>query len=392
MSAKRLAAYVVFGLLAVAAVAGMARWRYVVTRPDNVLLRGQEALRHGDRDEADRRAAQLEAAGAIDHARLLSAEIYYSSRRFADAIRELNKIATEGELRLQAAALGGACLFSLGDFREAERHFLYVLDQWPDHLRAHRGLADIYYHQGAHDQAVHHLEQVVRLDPDDGRPHQHLGYILQDQDQKAEAAAAYRRALERTLTAEAAAGVRRELAQLLTEQGDCAGALDVLDGFPPDRLRDDPALAALRGECLWTVGRREEGVALLDQALSRHPQSAELLRARAKVHLHANENAPAAALLEKALAHDRHDFITRHLLAQAYEGVGRKTDAAKQRQLVDETQKHLAELTRLNHEATGRPWDAAVRRRLAELCEQLGKHDLAVMWREAAAACRPQGE
>ena len=53
----------------------------------------------------------------------------------------------------------------------------------------------------------------------------------------------------------------------------------------------------------------------------------------------------------------------------------------------EETQKALDELTKLSQEAMKRPWDAAVRRRLAKVCQQLGKADLATMWLEAAEAC-----
>ena len=44
-------------------------------------------------------------------------------------------------------------------------------------------------------------------------------------------------------------------------------------------------------------------------------------------------------------------------------------------------------LTRLSKEAMDSPWDAEVRLRLAEVCEQMGRSDLAEMWRRAAQAC-----
>src|SRR5262249_52757864 len=108
-----------------------------------------------------------------------------------------------------------------------------------------------------------------------------------------------------------------------------------------------------------------------------------------KIHLAADEYPAAAGLLERAVALDKHDLVSRHQLAQAYEALGRRADAAEQRRLHEQTQRFLDELTRLNREATARPWDAAVRGCLAEVCQELGKADLAAMWRAAAGACPP---
>ena len=65
------------------------------------------------------------------------------------------------------------------------------------------------------------------------------------------------------------------------------------------------------------------------------------------------------------------------------------TDAAEQQRLCEQTQAYLAELTSLNEKIAERPWDGAVRTRLAEVCDKLDKPDLAAMWRQAAAASLP---
>jgi hypothetical protein len=44
-------------------------------------------------------------------------------------------------------------------------------------------------------------------------------------------------------------------------------------------------------------------------------------------------------------------------------------------------------MDRLLKEADHRPWDAALRRRLAELCRKIDKHAEAQTWLQAAAAC-----
>src|SRR5262249_2147363 len=164
---------------------------------------------------------------------------------------------------------------------------------------------------------------------------------------------------------------------------------DGLDGFDR-RAAAGPGALARRGECLGGLQRRDEARRLMDQALKDHPDSAELLRTRAKLHLEADELEPAAALLARALERDRHDYPTRYLLAQTLEGLGRRAEAAEQRRVAEQTRRDLEELSRLNQEVSAKPWDAALRRRIADLCDQVGKPDLAVMWRRAAATCPPE--
>ena len=67
---------------------------------------------------------------------------------------------------------------------------------------------------------------------------------------------------------------------------------------------------------------------------------------------------------------------------------GRPKEVAEQERLLKQTQEYLAQLTSLNDAIAERPWDVAVRTRLAEICQKLDKPDLAAMWREAAAAAQ----
>ena len=151
-------------------------------------------------------------------------------------------------------------------------------------------------------------------------------------------------------------------------------------------MSGQPKMLACRAECLWGLDQAAEAKLLLDKVLKEQPHSAELLRLRAKLHLNENEPQQAAALLEQAVRLDRHDYQSRYQLAQAYQMLGRPMEATEQQQLCKETQDYLAELTNLSTAIAERPWDAAARSRLAEVCEKLDKTDLAAMWRRAAAA------
>jgi tetratricopeptide (TPR) repeat protein len=392
----------VLGCLAgVASLAAGGVWWYRTTRPEYLLRQGQEALRGGDLARAHELADRLGAGGAADHAHLLRGEVFFrEAGPYLDtpeehaalpllkrAVREFNQIRDQGTIRLEAAALSGQCILYAKNPAEAARVFRFVLGQKPDHLDAHRGLAAVYYDQGAGSLAVRHLEEVARLDPQDGRAHRLMGLIYKERaSQNDKAIPCYREALRRHLSASAAEEVREELAECLVREGDFAGALEVLEGSTPPPARMAKVLA-LRAEGLYGLGRAEQARSVADQALAAHPDSADLLRLRARLHLDADEARAAADLLARAVALDRSDYRSRHLLALAYARLDRRDEAAEQHRLVEETQGRLKQLTQLSAEVASKPWDASLHLRLAELCDQLGKPGEAGMWRRSAAAC-----
>ena len=377
---RLLAAFLVLGL----AGAGAVRW-YQTTRPEYRLSRGQEALRRGDAGTAEEMALRLESAGHADHAHFLRAAVRLEQGRPAAAVAELNRILAT-EVRLDAAALYGEWLVR-HQMRpaEAERMLRFVLSERPDDLVAHRGLAAIYYDQGAWALAVLHLFRWAELDPEDGRPHRFAGLIYKDMDQPTPAIPCYREALNRRLSEAVAGEVREELAECLVKLSLYSEALELL-GECGRRAEEVPGLVALRGGCLWGLGRAGEAEAILDRALESHPDSAELLRARGKIFVAALQPADAAPLFERALELDPHDATSRYQLTLAYEQMGRGEEAAEHRRALERTNAEMLALTKLIQEAGEKPWDAALQRRLAERCEKLGRPELARRWLRAAAA------
>src|SRR5262249_47071254 len=153
-----------------------------------------------DYEAAERFALRLEASGNRDQALLLRGTALLREERFVQALDQLNQVRDQGELRVRAAALSGQCLLNLGETHQAERSFLFVLGQQSAHIDAHRGLAAVYFDQGALERAVLHCQEWAKLAPRDGRPYRFLGVILKDLDRRKEAIAAYQAALERTLS------------------------------------------------------------------------------------------------------------------------------------------------------------------------------------------------
>jgi tetratricopeptide (TPR) repeat protein len=401
---RRQVALAVLALLILGAAAGLAVWRYQVTRPDYRLERGRQAVRQENWEEVERLTTLLEESDAPVHAHLLRAEsLFAEARPYLDreqqepatpllhrVLKELDQIDDPGPLQVDFSALAGLCFMYLGESVLAEQALTRVLEERPDHLDAHRGLATLYYDQGAMKKAIHHLEEVARLDPQDGRPFRLLGLIHKDMNHYSQAVACYKEALARHLVANAADDVRVNLAEVHVRTGDYKTARDVLKDCGTTAARGEPSLA-LRVQCAWELG--EPGAReLAERALRLHPESPRLLTTRARIHLADNQPKEAVELLEKALKSNPHDHFAHYQLAIAYEGVNEPEKADEQRRLALETNDLLLELTKLTQTAQDNPWDASVRLRLAEVCEKLDKKELAQMWRKASAACPPRSE
>jgi tetratricopeptide (TPR) repeat protein len=374
-------------LLACGGVGALAFEHFRITASDYRLQRGLEAARAGDYANATHYADLLDAAGEGGRRHLLLAEIHFQRGQFDRALAALRGAAVEGEFRVRAADLTARCLLGVGDRPAAEQAFRAFLALRPDDVDAHRFLAIIYYDQGDSGRALPHLEALARLDSADARPHRLTGLIYKDLDQWSEAVEGYREALRRHLDGPAAAEVRTELAECLLKQQQATEALEALADL------DTPEADALRVEALLLLGRTADAEHLLDEALRKtQSQHADLQRLQAERHLAHNRPAEAARVLEPVVAAHPNDDRARYQLALAYARMGRDADAREQNRLVDQTRARLTELSDLNRAALRDPWDAGVRRRLAELCEQLGKQQLAEMWHRAAEACemRPQ--
>jgi tetratricopeptide (TPR) repeat protein len=363
-------------------VAVGAWWRHT-SQPDYRLRQARQALLEDDPEEAERAAARLEADGYEDLAHQLRAEVLFHRRRYADALSEINQVRDPGDRRVDALALSGQCLLRLGNVRRAERVLAEVVRERPDHADAHRGLAALYFDQGATDLAISHLTEVARLDPADARPHRTMGMIYKDTEDNTKAIACYREALRRGgLSARVTDEVREELARCLVDQRGYGQALEILEPCAPR-----PPVLVLRAECLWGEGRAAEARPLVERALKLAPQSIDGLLLRGKLFLEAGQPREAARDLEAAVKSDPHDYTCRYQLGLAYDMLGRRADAAEQHRLSEQNHNAISLVMALKEEAQRNPWDPNVRRRLAALYRQLDNPEQAAVWQQAAAAC-----
>ena len=395
---------VVLTVAGAGAAAAGAWWRHV-TRPDYRLRAGREALRQGDRARAERAALELRAAGHGDHAALLHGELFLHDARpqidagspalaepaLRRALTEFEKVATESPFFPAAVSHKGECLLHLGQPGLAAVAFLRAARDRPDDVDAHRGLAAIYFDQGAYLDAVRHMEEVARLDTEDGRPYRMIGYIYKHLERYAEAVPALREALGRRLGPAFAQDVREDLAECLLRGGEPAEAIRVLDDGPPE-LAARPRALGLRAEGLLAQGAGERALPLVEGGLKAFPRSVELWRLRARLARDAGDTPGEIRALLALLEADRHDYAGRHQLALAFERAGDTAKAGEHHRLAEQTRADLAEISRLAEEAVNRPWDRKVRLDLASLCRKLGQPEEAERWARAAATCPREGD
>jgi tetratricopeptide (TPR) repeat protein len=376
-------------ILALLAFEGVWWWRHT-SQPEYRLRQGQDALRRGDRDEADRMAQLLIADGQTDHACVLRGTALFQQEQYDRAVLELSRVKGYGEVRVEAAIVLGQCLLMQHEYEQAERALQFVARSRPDNVIARRCLTGVYFHQGAAMRAIEQATEWGNLEERNGQPHLVMGHVHRDLGDAhlAEAIDSYQEALRRELPPQAVEEVRHELAACLVRSFRWAEALAVLDGRDPP-LSESAERQALRVRCLWGLGRADEARALLDRSLQDYSRCLDLLLIGADVRQADKRFEDAAALLKLALVVNPHDPESLHKLALVYEALGRTADAAEQRRLEAETKALFAEMEKVRDEAANNPWDAAPRLRLAKLCSDLGRSDWAKLWAEAAKACGP---
>lgn len=372
----------------VGAAVSIGYWWYRTTRPEYRFERGEEAIAANDWKTAAQMADRLQASGHVDQARLLRAELLYARKQPESAIEELNQIRDEGAIRLRAAALCGRCLLDLGANQEAERAFLFVISEDRDNIDAHRGLATIAFDLGQMNRALAHLEQVIRLDPNDARPHRMLAEVLREANDVKNAEMEYREALRigNGLSETAIEEVRFGLVECLLRLRLFTEAVAKLDEFAAGKP-ETVAVQGARVEALRGAGRRQEAIAVADRALAEYP-GGPFFRLRGQFYLEDGDAKAAIPLLERAVEMNPKHYQSCYMLAQAYAADNRKADAERTNAKAEALRKDQHLESDLVFEAIEKPTDPVVRLKLAELHERNGEPEAAARWRKAAAECQ----
>lgn len=370
-------------LAAVAVAAGGLVW-WQREAPEERYRRGLEALRRRDLAEVSSAVAALrDEPGYERHRHLLRAGHRLRTGDPRGALEALTFVPATGELREPAHVLKGEALYQLGRLADAEQVFLRLDKLHPDHPQACRWLAAIYYDLGAMHHAIDRLEQLARLEPDDFSPHRMLAMIHSDFERYPQAIDHYREALRRSPPESDRGAMVRGLAKALIRERRYDEALAALEHAEPG-----PEVLAMRAESRWNLGDRDGARRSWEEAKKLGPGDRSVLLVGARMRLDTGEPEEAAPLLEQLLGQDPHDAEARYQLAMAYRQLGRTADSRRELERKEASQELRDRLTRLNLQAMDEPRNAEIRDELARVCDELGKPELAAMWRKAAENCR----
>jgi tetratricopeptide (TPR) repeat protein len=211
-----------------------------------------------------------------------------------------------------------------------------VLKSDPNYPDAHQLLARVYWHMLGESQtektnkenlrkAIEHMEALTRLQPSDTDSWQVLGrlYKMDNQDQKAE------EAFKKVLNVDPdSKGGLSSLAQLYFEQGDYAGAVELLKKIPEADM--DPSLLGMLGYAYSQTHDFQSAVATDEKALAKDPENQELRRAYADALMDMGNTPAARTEFEKILKADPDDGSTYLRLAQLDRQEGRFDQARKE--------------------------------------------------------------
>jgi tetratricopeptide (TPR) repeat protein len=370
-------------LLAILVAAGACSWWS--GRAERQLAEAEQCLGFGDFQGLASSLALPEATATTrDRALLIRARAALARGRPSEAVSPLEAIDPGGPSAVDAAYWKGRTLLAVGQYLRAAEWLRSVADRRPDDADAHRWLAAAAYELGDSKTALRELREVARLVPQDPRAWRTIAVLLKEGAEPEQAREAFLTTLRLDPEQPQA---RLEFAEVLTTLGeyDEAGRqLEACSGTVPEGDRLDLLARGLRAR-----GDQEGFRAILDRAKAQAPDHVGLIHQRAQAATAEGRTAEAIALLDRALALDPYhtaSYYQRGLLKKA---VGDAEGSARDLARASELNASLAEMSRLNDEAAGRPQDADVRLRIARLCEQLGKVDLAASWYRSALAIEP---
>jgi tetratricopeptide (TPR) repeat protein len=169
------------------------------------------------------------------------------------------------------------------------------------------------------------MEALTQLEPKDTDSWQVLGrlYKLDNQEHKAE------EAFKKVLNVDPdSKGGLTSLAQLYFEQGDYAGAVELLKKIPEADL--DPSLLGMLGYAYSQMHDFESAVATYEKALAKDSENQELRRAYADALMDMGNTPAARTEFEKILKADPDDGSTYLRLAQLDRQEGRFDQARKE--------------------------------------------------------------
>lgn len=387
MPVRRKLSLLVAGVLLVT-MAVAAMWWHHTPSPEQVYRNGWDAMQRGDWPRVSACIQQLRGhPSSQDQVRILRGGLLLRTGHAASAIEELNRVPGDGTESERALLLLCESFYSLKMWMQAEAVAQEVLRRQTDEPEAHRWLGAIYFDLGAMSHSEEHLKKLAELRPQDYSPHRLLGLIHKDFERYREAIADYHAALERHPPEKVRREILVELAKSQMKHNDFVGASKSLElPWPAEAI--EPRV--LQAECLWSLGQKEVARQTLTKLQSEKPRDSDVLRLTARFAVDEGRPAEAIEPLRKIITADPYNDQALMELSAAYRRLGKEAEAEEFLERRNSARALMEEFVDLNKRAIKEPSNAQLRDQIAEKCDQLGKKELAVVWRDAARALREQ--
>jgi tetratricopeptide (TPR) repeat protein len=342
------------------------------------------ALEARDLERMQYELLDLSAAQELQpYASLLKGSLLLSTKRFAEALEELEVATAREETRARGMVLMGQALYRMRRIAEAGETWMRVLETAPDDLDAKRWLGVAYYDLCAAAEAFYYLDEAARLAPGDGRPHRMMALLCGKLGDWRQAAEYYEESLLREPSQPDVDLIRLDLAEALHLMGHSKEALAALQPCPKSA-----DVLQLRAACVYHQGDVDEAWELLDEALLLDADHVKSLALRGRILLLRKQPQEAAESLKRAERLAPRDLEVLTNLLGAYQRLGDpRVETVKQALL--ETRELRQTYSELVLVAARDPRDAAGRAKLGALAERLKEIDVAKSWYRAALSLEP---
>jgi|JI6StandDraft_1071083.scaffolds.fasta_scaffold05132_2 tetratricopeptide (TPR) repeat protein len=373
--------------LTAAAAAGGYFWGQ--TDPNVIYLEGRKAA------ELGQWAAVLENSDELgnfpdfaSHEALLRAFVLKSRDQMADALVEFSKAQSHPATREESYFQGGSICYQLGQYVDCIRLFRQVLVWNPEHLEAHQLLAAAYYDIGAMGMAVDSLANVIRLQPEDFRPHYMQGTIYLEAERFADAQEAFEIAARLApLDSTVADEVRAEWGKCLIRLRRYEDALHAMEPARPW-----PDILTHRAQACFSLRQFAEAKRFAQEALALSPLNPEAAIISAQIHEREGDAESGISLLQKCLANHPMDLTLHQKLGELLAGTGRVDESLVHRTRAGEIADLRQQFSLAHQNAATDASNPDLRLKLADLAEKLGETELAHGWYLAAIGMSPNDE
>ncbi|WP_137718501.1 tetratricopeptide repeat protein [Methylobacillus flagellatus] len=258
-------------------------------------------LTHVHSQEYDKALPYLKRAQAI---RPDQAEVHYNlgvtlyeMQQYEAAIQSLNLAIKLRAGYWKASNLMGNAFALLNLPDQAMDAYQQSIRMLPDCAAAYNGMGKVCADLGQPEQAIRHYQQAIRIDPQLADTHNNLGYALLDAAQPEQAIAVFRQTLLlQPRLMDAYIGMARGLAR--------CGELDesISTYRTAYTIRPDVECALELAEVLQKQKRHQEAICVYETALSRAPDSIEVLNGLGIALTHAMRFDEAITVFRKLLA------------------------------------------------------------------------------------------